>query len=58
MTLTPLEQFYSNEKEMANTVYLKQPFEGKWHDFTWQQVGMTSLTKVILPDLLEKGHYG
>ena len=27
-----------NEKEYANRVYLKQPREGVWHEFTWAEV--------------------
>lgn len=27
-----------NEKQFADKVYLKQPRDGKWHEFTWQMV--------------------
>ncbi|MEM7370124.1 MAG: AMP-binding protein [Bacteroidota bacterium] len=37
--MTSLALFYKWEKEKANEVYLKQPQEGKWTDYTWKEVG-------------------
>lgn len=36
---TPLEKFYEWEQKAPDKVFMRQPFEGKWHDFTWQQTG-------------------
>jgi long-chain acyl-CoA synthetase len=34
-----LEKFYHFEKTRANEVYLKQPLDGKWVEFTWSEAG-------------------
>jgi long-chain acyl-CoA synthetase len=39
MPSTPLHQFLKNEKEFANRVFLRQPFNGVWKEWTWQQAG-------------------
>lgn len=36
---TYIELFYRWEKEKATEVYLRQPLDGAWTDYTWQQVG-------------------
>ncbi len=36
---TILQYFYKWETEKANEVYLRQPIAGKWHEFTWKEVG-------------------
>ena len=37
--LTSLELFYKWEKSQPHAVYLRQPLNGQWHDYTWAQVG-------------------
>jgi long-chain acyl-CoA synthetase len=39
MPSSPLHQFLKLEKELANEVYLRQPFNGQWKEWTWQQAG-------------------
>jgi long-chain acyl-CoA synthetase len=39
MPSTPLHQFLMHEKEFASRVFLRQPFNGVWKEWTWQQVG-------------------
>jgi len=36
---TPLEMLYHWEKTTPDGVYLRQPIDGVFHDFTWAQVG-------------------
>jgi len=36
---TPLEMFYHWEARKPDTVYLRQPVEQVWHDYSWQEVG-------------------
>jgi long-chain acyl-CoA synthetase len=42
MPSSPLHQFLKLEKELANEVYLRQPFNGEWKEWTWQQAGNES----------------
>ncbi|MFW7377343.1 MAG: AMP-binding protein [Oligoflexus sp.] len=35
---TPLEMFYRWEKERSQTVFLRQPIAGQWHEYNWSQV--------------------
>ena len=37
---SPLEIFYKWEKEKANDVFLSQPINGVWHNWTWKEVGL------------------
>jgi long-chain acyl-CoA synthetase len=39
MPSTPLHQFLQLEQELAHDVYLRQPFNGQWKEWTWQQAG-------------------
>jgi long-chain acyl-CoA synthetase len=32
------EQLYENEKQYADMVYLRQPINGVWHEYTWKEV--------------------
>lgn len=34
----PNEKFSQNVQSQPNTVFLRQPFEGKWHEMTWKEV--------------------
>jgi len=34
---SPLDMLYHWEKSTPNKVYLKQPIDGIWHTWTWQQ---------------------
>ena len=36
---TPLLQFLKWEKEVPNDVFLRQPFDGAWRTWTFQQAG-------------------
>jgi long-subunit acyl-CoA synthetase (AMP-forming) len=51
-----LEKFYQNEQDLKNQVYLKQPRQGLWVEYTWQQVGLEArkfaqaLKNLNLPD--------
>ncbi len=33
----PLTSLYSNELNRADEVYLRQPIDGQWHEYTWKQ---------------------
>jgi len=37
--LSPLEMLYKWEQEKPNEIYLSQPIEGIWHNWTWKEVG-------------------
>ena len=37
--LSPLEMLYKWEQEKPNEIYLSQPIEGVWHNWTWKEVG-------------------
>lgn len=36
--ITLNEHLFRNEKKWANDIYLRQPINGQWHDFTWAEV--------------------
>ena len=36
---TPLLQFLKWEKEVPNDLFLRQPFQGEWRNWTFQQAG-------------------
>lgn len=38
--LFPLDMFYQFEKQLSQQTYLRQPIEGKWIEYSWQQVGV------------------
>ena len=38
--LTPLEMFYKWEHEKENEIYLSQPINGVWHNWSWKDVGL------------------
>ena len=54
--LSPLELLYKWEQEKANEIYLSQPIDGIWHNWTWKEYGievrkMASYLKSLdLPD--------
>ena len=54
--LSPLEMLYKWEQEKANEIYLSQPIDGIWHNWTWKEYGievrkMASYLKSLdLPD--------
>ena len=35
---SPIEMFYHWEQEAADMVFLRQPIEGQWHEYTWKDV--------------------
>ena len=37
--LSPLEFLYSWEKEKPNEIFLSQPIDGVWHNWTWAEFG-------------------
>ena len=37
--LSPLEMLYKWEQEKANEIYLSQPIDGVWHNWTWAETG-------------------
>lgn len=39
MPSSPLHQFLKLEQQLANEVYLRQPFNGQWKEYTWKQAG-------------------
>jgi long-chain acyl-CoA synthetase len=39
MPSSPLNEFLRHEKQFANEVFLRQPFHGKWKEWTWKQAG-------------------
>ncbi len=38
--LSPLEMLYKWEKTKANSIYLCQPINGVWHNWTWKEFGI------------------
>jgi long-subunit acyl-CoA synthetase (AMP-forming) len=54
--LSPLAMLYKWEQEKANEIYLSQPIDGIWHNWTWKEYGievrkMASYLKSLdLPD--------
>ena len=38
--LSPLEMLYKWEREKENEIYLSQPINGVWHNWTWREVGL------------------
>ncbi|MBX9782512.1 MAG: AMP-binding protein [Chitinophagaceae bacterium] len=39
MPSTPLHKFLENESKYSQEVFLRQPFNGKWKEWTWKQAG-------------------
>ena len=37
MPSTPLHQFLKYEQEIPNDIFLRQPFNGQWKEWTWKQ---------------------
>jgi len=37
--LSPLEMLYKWEQEKPSEIYLSQPIDGVWHNWTWEEVG-------------------
>ena len=37
--LSPLEMLYKWEQEKPNEIYLSQPIDGIWHNWTWAETG-------------------
>jgi long-chain acyl-CoA synthetase len=35
---SPLEMFYRWERETPDQVYLRQPVDLEWHEYTWAEV--------------------
>jgi len=38
--LSPLEMLYKWEQEKPNEIYLSQPINGTWHNWTWKEFGI------------------
>ena len=38
--LSPLELLYKWEQEKTNEIYLSQPIDGIWHNWTWKEYGI------------------
>ena len=38
--LSPLEVLYKWEQEKPNEIYLSQPIDGTWHNWTWKEFGI------------------
>ena len=38
--LSPLEMLYKWEREKENEIYLRQPINGVWYNWTWKEVGL------------------
>ena len=57
--ITPLERFYQLEKSQADTIYLRQPINGKWIDLTWAEVGVEArkLAQAIKNENLPPGSH-
>tara|TARA_B100001142_G_scaffold328927_1_gene390434 strand:- start:7251 stop:8885 length:1635 start_codon:yes stop_codon:yes gene_type:complete len=53
--LSPLEMLYKWEQEKPNEIYLSQPIDGDWHNWTWKEFGIevrkmaSYLTSLNLP---------
>jgi long-chain acyl-CoA synthetase len=37
---TPLQKLYEWEQNTPNKVFMRQPFQGQWHDFTWKDAAL------------------
>ena len=35
----PLDMLYRWERESPDLVYMRQPINGKWHEWTWKETG-------------------
>lgn len=59
MPSTPLHTFLENESKYANEVFLRQPFNGKWKEWTWKQAGDESrrMAAALLALNLPKGSH-
>jgi long-chain acyl-CoA synthetase len=58
---SPLEMLYRWEAEKSNSVYMRQPIKGQWHEWTWKETGeevrkMAAYLKSL--DLPEKSKIG
>lgn len=42
MSSSPLHQFLKHEQQFASEVFLRQPFNGIWKEWTWKQAGAES----------------
>jgi long-chain acyl-CoA synthetase len=53
----PIEMFYHWEKERPTSVYLRQPIDNVWHDYTWADVSyrVRRLTAALYGMGLQKG---
>jgi long-chain acyl-CoA synthetase len=53
---SPLEMLYHWERTTPGKIYLRQPFDGRWKEWTWKQTGeevrkmATAIKKMQLPD--------
>ncbi len=54
---SPIEMFYHWEKNAPNQLYLRQPINGQWHEFTWSQISdkVRRLTNALYKLGFEKG---
>ncbi|PIE36765.1 MAG: long-chain fatty acid--CoA ligase [Gammaproteobacteria bacterium] len=54
---SPIEMFYHWEKETPTTVYLRQPIDNVWHDYTWADVSyrVRRLTTALYAQGLQRG---
>lgn len=54
---SPIEMLYHWEKETPNSIYLRQPIDGTWYEYTWSQVAdkVRRLTTALYNLGLERG---
>ena len=37
--VTPIGKFYQYEEKYAKQTFLRQPYQGQWHHYTWKETG-------------------
>ncbi|WP_097459612.1 AMP-binding protein [Mangrovitalea sediminis] len=54
---SPIEMLYHWEKETPNSIYLRQPIDGTWYEYTWAQVAdkVRRLTSALYDLGFERG---
>ncbi|MFW7377453.1 MAG: AMP-binding protein [Oligoflexus sp.] len=51
---TPLEMLYQWEAQQPKEVYLRQPIDGQWHEYSWQRVA--DEVRIMAKALQDMGH--
>lgn len=52
-SIFPHSYLYNNEQKRGDQVYLRQPINGQWHEYTWQQ--MMDISRRLANFLIKQG---